>query len=143
MANVDGVYRDLTPYMEGERAELLNTQYLGASFSDGPRYRIQADTVEFLPATRSFTGTVFYTRCSPRITAGTTMDGFNGYELGMIYGACATVLTKEESDPSFYVMLKDRLYRNLDTLAAQRDASHPERVTDVTGDLGFGGEWLP
>src|SRR6185369_4464796 len=53
VALVDGVYRDMTPFMEGERADLLNSQYLAAFFSSGPRYRVQGDNIEILPATRT------------------------------------------------------------------------------------------
>lgn len=143
VALIDGIYRDLQPFMEGERADLLNTQYFTAQFNTGPRYRIQAENLEILPATRSFTATLYYTRCSPRVTGATTVDGFNGYELAMIYGACAAVLAKEESDPSFYIDRKERYLRLLNSMAAQRSASHPERVTDVTGDFGTGADWLP
>lgn len=142
-ATLDGVVRDMEPFMEGERADLLNTQYFTALFSGAPRYRIQADNVEILPVNRSFTATLYYTRSCPRLTSGSdTTDGFNGYEVAAIYGTCATVLEKEKADYSFYAGQKDRIYKLIDSLAAQRDASHPERVTDVTGGLYYG-EWLP
>lgn len=143
-STVDGVTRDMTPFMEGERADLTNTQYFAAAFTGGPRYRVQADNIEILPVTRAFDVDLRYVRSTPRLVEDEdTFDGFNGYEVAAIYGACATVLAKEESDPSFYQMLKDRIYRQIDAAAAQRDASHPERVTDVTGDLYLGREWLP
>lgn len=144
LATIDSVHRDMKPFMEGERADLLNTQYLTATFSDGPRYRVQGDNIEILPTNRSFTATLYYVRATPRLESDAdTTDGFNGYEVAAIYGACATVLQKEESDPSLYVSLKDRILRQIDALAAQRDGSHPERVTDVTGDLWITeGQWL-
>ena len=122
--------------MEYERASLLNSQYFSASRSGGPRYRIQADNIEFLPTTRDLSVEMFYVRDSPRLSDDTdTVDGFNGYEVAAIYGACATVLQKEESDPTFYLTQKDRILKRIDALAAHRDGSHPERAVDVTGDL--------
>lgn len=141
-ANIDGIHRDMHPFMEGERAELLNTQYLAAMFAGGPRYRIQADNIEVLPATRSFTMTLFYVQsCVRLVNDSDTTDGFNGYEVAAIYGACATIKEKEETNPAFYLSQKDRILRQIDALAAQRDASHPERVTDVLAPSDW--EWLP
>ena len=59
--------------------------------------------------------------------------------MAAIYVTVATMLAKEESDPSFYVGQKERIYRHIDSLASQRDASAPERVQDVSQD--FGGWW--
>jgi hypothetical protein len=137
-ATIDGITRDMSPFMEGERADLQNTQYFSAAFSDGPRYRIVGDNIEVLPNTQSFTIELRYIRSCPFLVAGSdTVDGFNGYEAAMVSGACALVREKEETDPSFFERRKERLYRLIDAHAAQRDASHPERVTDVTGDLSM------
>lgn len=145
VASLDGVFRTLEPFMSGERSELANTQLLSAHLVNGPRYRIQADNLEFLPSTRTFTATLFYTRNSPRLVAGSdTVDGFNGYEVAAIYGTCATIMRKDDADPSFWSMQKDKIYRHIDAMAAHRDASHPERVMDVTGDLRMGRHgWYP
>lgn len=144
-ATIDGIVRDMAPFMEGERAALLNTQYLGAMFSNGPRYRIQADNIEILPSNRAFAAKLLYTSASPLLASGAdTLDGFNGYEQAVVYGVSAIILQKEESDPSFYLSSKDRIYKQIEALAAQRDASHPERVTDVTGGLWPAGlDFLP
>ncbi len=55
--------------------------------------------------------------------------------MAAVYGACASVREKEETSPNYFQGLKSEVYRQVDSLAASRDASHPERVTDVTGDL--------
>jgi hypothetical protein len=64
----------------------------------------------------------------------------------MINGATATALEKENpGSGAFYAGQKDRFLLHVKAMAAQRDASHPERVEDVTGGLdmvlGMGGEW--
>lgn len=145
VATIDSIKRDMHPFMEGERADLLNSQYFAAMFSEGPRYRIQADNIEILPATRSYSVELRYIRSCPFLVDNTdTVDGFNGYESAMVAGACALVREKEQRDPTFFERRKDRIYRLIDAHAAQRDASHPERVTDVTGDLWIvSREWLP
>jgi hypothetical protein len=139
---IDNIVRDLEPFMEGERADLANTQFLTTHLSNGPRYRIQAGNIEFLPPTRTYTAVLYYTRACPRLVdASDTTDGFNGWEVAAIYGTCAIVLQKDDADPSFYVGQKERILKYIDSLAAQRDASHPERVTDVTGGLDYASEW--
>lgn len=138
---IDGITRDMEPFMEGERSGLLNS-HLVYPYSLAPRYRIQAGNIEILPSTRTFTATLWYVSSCPRLEDGSdTFDGFNGYEVAAIFGTCATMLAKEESDPSFYLGQKERIYRHIDAMAAQRDASHPERVTDVHGSLDAALRW--
>ncbi len=128
----DGIVRPMEPFMPHERAALQNTQII-YPYTFSPRYRVQGDNLEILPANRNLTVTLFYVRACPRVSGADTIDGFNGYEIAAIHGVCATVLEKEGSDFSFYSGMKDRIYRQIDVLAAQRDASRPERVVDVVG----------
>lgn len=127
---MNGVVGSIMPFSTAERAMLSNGQALLPFGS--VRYRVQAGQIEFLPAVETFTATVYYTPRQPRLTASTdTFDGFNGYEIAAIYGVCATVLQKEESDWSFYEQRKDKIYRQIDALAAHRDMANPEHVQDV------------
>jgi len=137
-AVIGGVTWRLRPFMGYEHAPLASTGRPLAYYAP-VKYRVQADQIEFLPPTQTFTATVYYTKAPPRLSAGSdTFDGFAGYEVAAIYGACATVLAKEESDPSFYSMQKDRILKHIDSLAGQRDENEPERVQDVDGgDLGW------
>lgn len=135
-AVIGGISREMEPYMEAEEPSLQNTQLI-IPYTATPRYRVAGTELRILPSTQSFTLTMRYVPCVLRMQLGQSpadsMDGFNGYELCMIYGATATCLAKEESDPAYYMALKDRVLRMIDALAAQRDAGHPERVTDVVG----------
>lgn len=140
-ATINSVAVMIRPFMPREHAaqSRIGTYPFPYPYSDYIRYRVQADNIEFLPATQTFTATLFYTACAPRLVNPTdTFDGFNGYEMAPIYGACATVREKEETDPSFFLSQRERLYQHIDSLAAQRDASEPERVQDVSGS-GFTG----
>jgi hypothetical protein len=144
IALVDGRFYDLEPFMEGERAQLLNSQiYSYVARAGGmPMYRIQAGNLEILPAVRTYTAQLFYIQRSPRLAAPTdAVDGFDGYEIAAINGACAIASRKEESDPSMFLEQKMATLRLIDAMADKRDASHPERVTDVTGALDSPWMW--
>lgn len=128
---LNGITGAIHPFMPLERGTLASQGTWGAIVP--VRYRIQAGNIEFLPSTQSFSATLYYTPSSPRLSAGgDTVDGFNGFEVAAIYGTCATILQKEESDSSFYVGQKERVYKHIAALAAHRDASHPERVQDIS-----------
>jgi hypothetical protein len=136
---VGGMTGPIFPFMSTERGSLTN----GQPSTGGVMYRIQAGNIEFVPPTQAFTATVYYTPCAPRLVSGSdSFDGFNGYEVAAIHGTVATMLAKEESDPSFYVGQKERILRHIDSLAGMRDASSPERVQDVQCAAWPDGWWL-
>lgn len=136
-ATIDGITGALSSFMPLERAAMTGIMAESPWGLCSPvRYRIQGENIEFLPATRNFPAKLWYTPSCPRLVELTDMfDGFNGFEVAAIYGACATVLQKEESDPSFYLGQRDRIYRHIDSLVASRDASRPDRVQDVMGGI--------
>jgi len=138
-ATLGGITGRLRPFMQSEHALLANAQPY--AWYSPIRYRVQANNLEILPATQTFNATLYYTPAPPRLVSGAdTFDGFAGYEVAAIYGACATVLAKEESDPGFYMAQRDRIYQHIQSVAAQRDANEPERVQDVTTQAWpFGG----
>lgn len=135
----NGFTMNLQPFMASEHGAYLNTQ-LGV-IDARPVYRIQGGNIEFLPANQAFTAQLFYTPCQVRLEDGSdTFDGFNGYEMMPIYGVVATMLAKEESDPSIWLRLKDRLEASIKAWAAKRDAANPERVQEtVSYDNGIYG----
>jgi len=140
IATIGGVSGPLRPFMASEHGYLVNGGAVTLLPGFAVRYRIQANQIEFVPSSQSFTAILYYSPTQPRLSAGgDTFDGFAGFEMAAIYGTVATMLAKEESDPSFYVGQKERIYRHIDSLASQRDASAPERVQDVSQD--FGGWW--
>lgn len=138
-ATVSGITSPLRPFMASEHAILTNTSVFAPYFPVS--YRIQASNIEFRPATQSFTATLYYSPTQTRLSTGSdTWDGFDGYEMAAIYGACAQVMAKEESDPSFFMAQRERVYQTITQAAANRDMSNPERVQDVSGD-GFTGPY--
>lgn len=137
IATIGGVTGNLTPFMAGERGYLKNATVWTPLA--GVQYRIQANNIEFLPVSQAFAATLYYSPTQPRLAAGgDTFDGFGGWEMAAIYDTCATVMAKEESDPGFFLAQRDRLYAQIEMLAAQRDASNPERVQDVVASDPFG-----
>lgn len=140
-ATIGGGVVAVHPFMPLEHAGL---QSAGAAGAIGPVcYRVQANNIEFLPANATFVATLYYTPCAPRLVAPSdTWDGFNGYEMAAIYGACATALDKAGRDPSFNMAQRDRVYTLVDAVAARRDNSHPERIQDVRCDFDDATTWL-
>lgn len=137
-STVDGTVTDMEPFMEGESAVLQNSPVFVNTYTSAPKYRLCGDNIEILPVVRAFTVELRYISACPVLISGAdTVDGFNGYEQAILAGACALVREKEETDPSFFLGRKERIYRLIDGWTSMRDASHPERVTDVTGGLDF------
>lgn len=140
-ATIGGYVGPLHPFMASEHGWLQNSGATGVTST--VKYRVQAGNIEFLPVQQNFTATLYYVPTQTRLVSGSDVfDGFCGYEAVAIYGACATVREKEETDPGFYKNLQAEAYRDIDSLIAQRDASHPERVQDVRC-IGVAGAWWP
>lgn len=136
-----GTTTPLRSFMAGERGWLQNGNG-GIGVSSMPMYRVQAGNIEFLPVQQTFTATLYYAPTQTRLAVGADVfDGFCGYEAVPIYGVCAIVLAKEESDPSFYKNMQAEAYRDIDSLIAQRDAANPERVQDVMSATLPGGSF--
>jgi hypothetical protein len=131
MATVGGITGSLMPFMLSEHGLLSNPAL--AIPGGPPMYRIQAGNIEFRPATQAFTATVYFTPTQARLVAGSdSWDGFNGYEMAAIYGTCAQVYAKEESDPGFFMAKQAEVYAHIAAASAHRDMANPERVQDVT-----------
>lgn len=142
-ATINGWTGRLDSFMPAQRAGLVNSGNGPWGQFTSVRYRLQGNTIEFLPATETFNATLFYTPTCPRLVdPSDTFDGFDGYEVAAIYGACASVQAKEETDPSFYAGERERIYRLIDSMATARDMSAPERVQDVRGDDFNEGGWI-
>ncbi len=137
-ATINGWTGRLDAFEPVERAQLTNQ----CAYRPGNpvMYRCGGGNIEFLPAQYSFPATIYYTPCQTRlVSGGDNFDGYNGYEMAAIYGTVATMLAKEESDPSFWIGQRERIYTHIDSLAGQRDAGAPERVQDTVGQRGWNG----
>ncbi len=146
--SLNGVSFPMDSFGPREHGRIQNRNY--AIFNSPVKYRIQAENIEFQPASQTFTVTLYYTPTCPELTgtfdakgkfvsSTSTFQGFNRFEAAAIYGVVATIKAKEDTDPTYYVNLKERIYRQIDSLAATRDAANPERVQDVMGG-GYSGD---
>lgn len=130
-AEVGGRTFGLRPFMPVERARLIDsTEWPGAPWAQ-EMYRLQGDVIEFLPNRHAMTVRLAYTPSCPRLELADSFDGINGWEVAAIYGACATVQAKEETDPSFYAGQRERVYAMINALIPQRDSGEAERIQDV------------
>jgi hypothetical protein len=129
-ATINGMTGTLRPFMPIEHGPLSDAT---DALDVGILYRLQGDYIEFLPATETFTATLYFTPTQTRLVSGSDpFDGFNGFEMAAIYGVVAQMLAMEESDPSFWEARREKYYARISAIAAARDASMPERVQDVT-----------
>ena len=62
------------------------------------------------------------------------MDGVNGWHQYVIIDAAIKCLRKEETDITALLIEKKSITDRIESMASNRDASAPERVTDVIGD---------
>jgi hypothetical protein len=141
--NVGGLTCPVRPFMPAEHGWLVNSGSWGPF---GPvRYRVQGNLIEFLPVSQSFSATVYYTPNPPRLVAPSdTFDGEAGWEMAAIFGACASAAAKEESETSYFLGERQRIYDRIDRMAANRDAGNPEQVSDVVdyaSPLAGAGRW--
>ena len=145
-ATMNGFTFPIRPFMAAEHGYLQNATLITTTTA-ALHYRVQADNIEFLPNTQSFTATLYYVPSQPRLVSGSdTFDGFNGYEVAAIHGTVAQMLAKEQSDPSFALSQKERIVKLVQDLSASRDEGATERVQDVVGSVRFWSiatGWLP
>jgi hypothetical protein len=136
-ARRDGVERPMSPFMARERGAVERTNVVyDDRVADGPWYRLIGDDIEVLPPSAGTVVRVEYTPASPVLSVG-TIDGVNGFEMAAVFGACAAVAAKEESDPSYFLGQKTNWIRLVTSAVQRRDRSMPQRVQDVKGRRRF------
>jgi hypothetical protein len=141
VAKYNGRTFKLRPFMTGERAGLIDSIDWPGRPWECEMYRIQGEQIEFLPNRHPMTVTLFYTPNCPRLALTGSFDGINGWEVAAIYGACATVQAKEETDPSFYAGQRERIYKMIDSMVPHRDGGETERIQDVRASRRNGWIW--
>lgn len=80
-----------------------------------------------------YTITIYYVPAATRLVADNdAFDGINGWEEYVIRDATIELLNKEESDVSIHQNRLTQIEREIEGLAADRDAGWPERITNVS-----------
>lgn len=107
-------------------------------FGDGPYEALPYVFAErnFYPATDSsagsYTATIHYYPNPPKMVGDTdAIDGVAGWEEYVALGAAIKCLQKEESDTRDLQVRQQAKLMEIQGAAGQRDAGHPDRVTDV------------
>ncbi len=95
-------------------------------------YRLHGDNIKFTPSpTSSYTVTLWYHAAPGRMTVDAdTIDGVAGWEEYVVLGAAIKCLDKEESSTEVLARRQGIKLQEILSLR-ERDAAHPERVTDV------------
>lgn len=133
-------YLTLKPYQFNERNKYrLGTYWNALSGVGGPRYKLSADKISFLPVPDGqYNITLHYVPVCPLLVGDSDLfDGVNGWEEYIVIDAAIKMLQKEDSDCSLLVVQKQKIESRIENMKENRDAGQSFRVTDVTGSQDF------
>jgi hypothetical protein len=125
-------------FMERNRFSFPNTQAAYGRRTN-LRYRIQGNSLWFTPLPSGNQNCrIWYV---PRLTVASAdsdvIDGVNGWEEYIVVDAAIKALQKEESDVSVLMAQKQALIQRINSIAENRDAGSPARVSDSRRSDGF------
>lgn len=128
----------LHPFQFEQRNDNRSRFIYRAMYPDS-RYRIYGNKLILSPANLAAGDyRVWYVpKFTPLVLGTDTVDGVNGWEEYIVVDAAIKCLQKEESDISALVMQKNELIKRIQTMAANRDAGSPERITDTSLSYAF------
>ena len=97
-------------------------------------YILFGDSLQFSPIPSSnATVKVWYAPVMPLLVNDSdTFDAINGWENYIIADCCIKMLSKEESDISAFVLMKQDTEKKIEKLKRNRDMGQASRVTDVS-----------
>jgi len=124
----------LKPFNFQERNSYLFTptwNVVGLSYL---RYHLQGDSIRFVPVpSSSQTLKLWYIPSITTLSAdGDTLDGVNGFEEYVVIDAAIKMRIKEETDTSELERQKALMMNRINSMAVNRDAGSPERVSDMS-----------
>jgi hypothetical protein len=98
------------------------------------RYLIQGSKIKILPQpSTGITFKMWYIPAPPKITSATQeIDGISGWEEVVILTAAVQIMNKQELDSSALKREQIEAIDRVMTMATERDAALPERVTDLS-----------
>lgn len=124
----------LKPFVFGERNNYMFTPTWNVVGLPYLRYHILGDSIRFVPVP-STTQTVklwFIPAITKLVLDADTLDGVNGFEEYIVVDAAIKMRIKEETDVQELMMSKQLLTQRINSMASNRDAGEPERVTDTS-----------
>lgn len=107
-------------------------------------YRLSGTAIVLIPAPSSGTYRhVYVTAADVLASDSDTIDGVNGWESWIVYDCAVKMLQKEESDASQVMKDRDRLWREIEAAAVDRELANPKYVVDTrtkrwSYSLGYG-----
>lgn len=125
----------LEPYMFQERNRYVNS-YLTADQVDGTirmRYRLKGDVIHLIPQPSGFNSLrLHYIPVMEKLASDSDeFDGVNGWEEYAILDTAIKMMRKEEGDTSDLRADRADIENKLISMASDRDAGMPQRITDV------------
>lgn len=129
---VNGRFITLGRFEFAERNRFQNPTIL--SLGAPMVYNIIGNKIRFLPPpSGQYQVTLNYIPAPPTLVNNAdTFDGVAGWEEYAISHAVMLMLTKQESDPSVAVMMKQSLKQRIEAMAAARNQAQPARISDQT-----------
>ncbi len=132
--NAGQQWAPMTPFNFQNR-NMLQNPLLYPNFALGVgQYRIMGNKLHVLGAVQgTFIGRLWYIPAFERLVeADDEFDGVNGWERHIIVSVAMMMKQKEESDVSVLMAELEKIEDRIRSMANDRDAGSPERVTDVT-----------
>lgn len=129
----------MKPFNFNERNAYLFTPTWNVVGLNYLRYHIQGNNIRFVPVPNtSQTMKLWYIPAITRLVQDSdTLDGVNGYEEYVVLDAAIKMRVKEESDVQELMIQKQAMKQRIESMAQNRDAGMPEKVSDVTKTIPF------
>lgn len=133
-------YIDLDQFNFKDRNRQMRWQYSRADKGTERKYRMIGDNLEITPYDKApGTYKIWYVPMVTPLASGSdtiplTLSKFGWEEYIVLYTAIKAQI-KAEADPADFINQKDALSARIISMAPNRNADQPERVTDLTGIL--------
>jgi hypothetical protein len=122
----DSDWKEMKKFMFNERNTL--TSWSG----NYAKYRLRGNMLWIKPTpTSSGTVRVWFVPRTPTLAAGSSFDGYDGWEEFLYLDVAITMLNIEESDPSVLMAERKKFEDDLESAVSNRDIGAPEKVQDV------------
>lgn len=126
-------YINVRPFNFNERNRFGDFSFWDLVGITNVRYRLVGGQIMFSPTPdRDATARLWYVPPATVLVADDdTLDDFNAYSEYVIVDAAIKMMQKEESDVTVLFAQKQALEKRIRDKSANRDAAHPDAVTDI------------
>lgn len=129
-------YINIRPFNFNERNRFGDFSFWDIAGVTNVRYRIVGNQIMFSPQPdRNATVRLWYVPPATVLAADDdTLNDFNAYSEYVIVDAAIKMMQKEESDVTVLMAQKQMLENRIRTKSQNRDAAHPDSVTDISAE---------